>query len=213
MDEKDRTLIDLARKKRYIFLVEKMGRGETLTSKELKELENLSKYFEKSEDKPIVLEGTVDLPTLAVYLEKSHRMIRRYVKQGMPVIRDADGEISKFKVSEVFKWYYSGKGTDEEGGREYWDIEYKKSRAKLNDLFLKEKKKEIIPFAEHVSIVKNQIRGIKSGFLRLPKYIAPKLSQQDPKVICEILDKEIRSIINQFAKRKQNEVKDSQVSA
>jgi len=33
----------------------------------------------------------------------------------------------------------------------------------------------------------------------LPKHIAPKLYQQDPKVICEMLDQEIRYIIEQFA--------------
>ena len=50
-----------------------------------------------------------------------------------------------------------------------------------------------------MEVVREQVRGIKMGFLRLPRYIAPKLYQQEPKVICEILDNEIRSIINQFA--------------
>src|SRR3989338_3063950 len=198
MDEKKTNLAEIARKKRYISLVEKMGRGAALTAKEIKELDG----FEKSEAKKseiVVNDGTVDLQTISFYLDKSTRMVRRFIRQGMPVVRDDSGEIFRFKVGEVFKWYYSGKGVDEDGGKEYWDNEYKKSRAQINKLFLKEKEGELISFEDHVSIVKNQIRGIKTGFLRLPKHVAPKLYQQDPKVICDILDEEIRFIINQFA--------------
>ncbi len=200
MDEKKTNLAEIARKKRYLSLVEKMGRGAALSNKEIKELEG----FEKSESNKmdfVVNDGTVDLPTISLYLDKSTRMVRRYITQGMPIIRDKSGEIFRFKVSEVFKWYYSGKDSDDDGGK-YWDKEYKKSRAQINNLLLKEKEGALIAFDEHVSIVKNQIRGIKTGFLRLPKHVAPKLHQQDPKVICEILDEEIRFIINQFAETK-----------
>ena len=198
MDEKNRNLVEIAKKKRYIALVEKLGRG-SLSSKELKELEE----FEKSEQRPAgVIDGTVDLPTLCVYLEKSPRMIRRYVQQGMPVFRDAAGEIARFKVGDVFKWFYVKQGSEEDNGKDYWDKECRKNRAKLSEIELKQKEGEVIPFEDHVSIVKNQIRGIKAGFLRLPKHVAPKLYQQDPKVICEMLDLEIRYIIEQFAGKK-----------
>jgi phage terminase Nu1 subunit (DNA packaging protein) len=195
MDEKNSNLIEIAKKKRYIALVEKLQRG-SLSSKELKELEE----FEKSGQKPEgVIDGTVDLATLCVYLEKSPRMIRRYVQQGMPVLRDAAGEIARFRVSEIFRWFYEKRGAKEDNSKDFWDKEYRKNRAKLSEIELKQKEGEVIPFEDHVSIVKNQIRGIKSGFLRLPKHVAPKLYQQDPKVICEILDQEIRYIIEQFA--------------
>ncbi len=167
MDEKNRNLVEIAKKKRYIALVEKLGRG-SLSSKELKELEE----FEKSEQRPAgVIDGTVDLPTLCVYLEKSPRMIRRYVQQGMPVFRDAVGEIARFKVGDVFKWFYKKQGSEEDNGKDYWDKEYRKNRAKLSEIELKQKEGEVIPFEDHVSIVKNQIRGIKAGFLRLPKHV------------------------------------------
>ena len=198
MDEKNSNLVEIAKKKRYIALVEKLQRG-SLSSKELKELEE----FEKSGQRPAgIIDGTVDLPTLCVYFEKSPRMIRRYVQQGMPVLRDASGEIARFKVGEVFKWFYKKQGSEEDNGKDYWDKEYRKNRAKLSEIELKQKEGEVIPFEDHVSIVKNQIRGIKAGFLRLPKHIAPKLYQQDPKVICEVLDHEIRYIIDQFAGKK-----------
>jgi len=198
MDEKNSNLVEIAKKKRYIALVEKLQRG-SLSSKELKELEE----FEKSGQRPAgIIDGTVDLPTLCVYFEKSPRMIRRYVQQGMPVLRDASGEIARFKVGEVFKWFYKKQGSEEDNGKDYWDKEYRKNRAKLSKIELKQKEGEVIPFEDHVSIVKNQIRGIKAGFLRLPKHIAPKLYQQDPKVICEVLDHEIRYIIEQFAGKK-----------
>ena len=125
-------------------------------------------------------------------------MVRRYIDQGMPVIRDSAGEIFRFKVNDVFKWLYGSKAGDDEG-KEYWDNEYRKNRAKLSEIELRQKEGEVISFEDHVSIVKNQVRGVKTGFLRLPKHVAPKLYQQEPKVICEILDEEIRFIINQFA--------------
>lgn len=59
MDEKNRNLVEIAKKKRYIAIVEKLGRG-SLSSKELKELEE----FEKAEQRPLdgVIDGTVALP-------------------------------------------------------------------------------------------------------------------------------------------------------
>ena len=195
MDDKGQSLIEIAKKKRYIALVEKLGRG-SLSSKELKELEEFEKAEQKKEND--VFDGTVDLGMISVFLEKSTRMVRRYITQGMPVIRDTSGEISRFKVSDVFKWFYASQNP-EDGSKDYWENEYRKNRAKLSELELKQKEGELIPFNDHVSIVKNQIRGIKAGFLRLPKYIAPKLYQQEPKVICETLDIELRHIIDQFA--------------
>lgn len=195
MDERNRNLTEIAKKKRYIALVEKLSRS-TLTQKEVKELEG----FEKANSRPEVdvIAGTVDLPTISIFLEKSPRMVRRYIDQGMPVIRDSAGEIFRFKVNDVFKWLYGSKAGDDEG-KEYWDNEYRKNRAKLSEIELRQKEGEIISFEDHVSIVKNQVRGVKTGFLRLPKHVAPKLYQQEPKVICEMLDEEIRFIINQFA--------------
>jgi len=205
MDEKGQNLIEIARKKRYISLVEKLQRG-TLSAKELKELEEFEKSEQRKETN--VLDGTVDLGTISVFLEKSPRMVRRYIKQGLPVIRDSQGEIYRFKVSDVFKWFYASQNP-EDGSKDYWENEYRKNRAKLSELELKQKEGELIPFADHASLIKNQIRGIRAGFLRLPKYIAPKLYQQEPKVICEMLDAELRYIINQFAGVKSGD-KDSQ---
>lgn len=201
----NQNLVELAKKKRHIALVEKLTRG-ALSSKELKELEEFEKEIRKDTDD--IIDGTVDLPTISVYLEKSPRMVRRYIKQGLPVIRDSKGEIFRFKVAEVFKWYYGMQGLSDDG-KEYWDNEYRKNRAKLSELELKQREGELIPFSEHASKIKNQIRGIKAGFLRLPKYIAPKLYQQEPKIICEILDEELRYVINQFAGVKDGD-KDSQ---
>lgn len=204
MDEKNQNLVELAKKKRYIALVEKLGRG-SLGPKELKELEEFEKVEQAKETG--VIDGTVDLGIISIYLEKSSRMVRRYVSQGMPVIRDSSGELSRFKVNDVFKWVYGNKGKDTED-KDYWENEYRKNRAKLSELELKQKEGELIPFADHVSVVKNQIRGIRAGLLRLPKHVAPKLHQQDPKLICEMLDQEIRYIINQFAGVKGNDKAD-----
>jgi hypothetical protein len=195
MDEKRQNLVELAKKKRYIALVEKLTRG-ALTSKELKELEQFEKQEENKEALPF--DGTVDLETIALFLEKTTRMVRHYIAQGMPVIRNASGEIFKFKVSEVFKWYY-GKYSFEDAEKDHWDLEYRKNKAKLSEIELKEKEHQLIAYAEHLAILKNQVRGIRAGFLWLPRYIAPRLYQQEPKVICEILDNELRNIIRQFS--------------
>jgi hypothetical protein len=196
MDEKKQNLIELAKKKRHIALVEKLTRG-TLSSKELKELEEFEKENRKDTDE--IIDGTVDLPTMSVYLEKSPRMVRRYIKQGMPVIRDSKGEIFRFKVAEVFKWYYGMQGLNDDG-KEYWDNEYRKNKAKLSEIELKQKKGELILLTEHEGALREMLRGIKAGFLWLPRYLAPKLYQQEPKAISEILDHELRNIINQFSR-------------
>jgi len=193
--EDNSNLIEYARKKRHMHLVEKLGKGQ-LTEKETHELERYEK--EAKGETAELCDGTVDIATIAVYLEKSVKSIRRYVEAGMPAVKSPTGEILRFKVSESFKWFYSREGYDD-GSRTKWDIEYRKNKAKLSEIELKEKERELIPYEEHVSILKNQIRGIKAGFLRLPKYVAPRLYQQEPKVICERLDNELRYIIGQFS--------------
>jgi hypothetical protein len=197
MDEKNQNIVEFAKKKRHLALVEKLGKG-SLTPREMKELQELEN--EEKGIKEIMPPGEVDLATISVYLDKSSRMIRRYIKRGMPVVWDETNEITncRFKVADVFRWFYAGLDSGEDN-RSHWDIEYKKNKAKLSEIELKEKERELIPHTEHVSILKNQIRGIKAGFLRLPKYIAPKLYQQEPKIICEMLDNELRYIIGQFA--------------
>jgi len=195
MAEESSNLIKLARKKRHIHLVEKLGKG----SLSQKEMDELAEYEKEAEGQvPVLADGTVDLVTIAIYLEKSVKSIRRYVDAGMPAVKNPTGEILRFKVSDAFKWFYSREGYDD-GSRTKWDIEYRKNKAKLSEIELKEKERELIPHEEHISILKNQIRGIKAGFLRLPKYVAPRLYQQEPKVICEMLDNELRYIIGQFS--------------
>ena len=195
MNDNNQNLVEIAKTKRHMALIEKLQKT-SLSSKEVRELEEFEKGTKPNEQG--IIDGTVNMAAICVYLEKSPRMIRRYVSQGMPVIRDSKGEIFRFKVAEVFRWFYGGRDYDKDE-KSQWDIEYKKNRAKLSNIELKEKERELIPHVEHVSILKNQIRGIKAGFLRLPKYIAPRLYQQEPKVICEMLDNELRYIIGQFS--------------
>ena len=80
MDEKNRNLVEIAKKKRYIALVEKLGRG-SLSSKELKELEE----FEGNRSLPY--QDTNGLWTIGVghCLTKSEISSGKIIVNGMTV--------------------------------------------------------------------------------------------------------------------------------
>ena len=178
MAEESSNLIKLARKKRHIHLVEKLGKG----SLSQKEMDELAEYEKEAEGQVTVLaDGTVDLVTIAVYLEKSVKSIRRYVDAGLPAVKSPTGEILRFKVSDAFKWFYSREGYDD-GSRTKWDIEYRKNKAKLSEIELKEKERELI---EHMQKIQDEIKKKEQVFEQ---------------------DKEIQTVLKDAKKSKKDEL-------
>lgn len=187
MTEQSQNLAEIASKKRYIHLVEKMQRG-TLTRSEITEM----RQYEAG-SLPATIVKTVE--EVAKVMGVTYRTVQRWKLDGMPSTKEGF-----YDLEEIKSWHVQrSQRFKEQDGRAYWDEKISEYKAELLRLEVKKATSEVILYREHVEIIREQIRGIKMGFLRLPHYIAPKLYQQEPKVICEILDNEIRSIINQFA--------------
>ena len=186
-EARKQSIADIASKKRYIHLVEKMQRG-TLTRPEIAELRQF-------EAEPLSATIVKTAEEVAKVMDVTYRTVQRWKREGMPVTKDG-----YYDLEEIKSWHLS---KDEKGkrakGKDFWDEKISKYKAELLKIELQKATGEVILFADHLAIMKNTIRGIKMGFLWLPRYIAPKFYQQDPKVICEILDNELRNIIRQFA--------------
>lgn len=188
MADQNQNLAELARKKRHLHLIEKIQAGKALTKQEILELEQF-----ESEPLPATIVKTVE--EVAKVMGVTYRTVQRWKLDGMPSTKEGF-----YDLEEIKSWHIQrGQRFKEQDGRAYWDEKISEYKAELLRLEVKKATSEVILYREHVEIIREQVRGIKMGFLRLPHYIAPKLYQQEPKVICEILDNEIRAIINQFA--------------
>ena len=188
MTEQKQNLAEIARKKRHLHLIEKLQSGKSLTKQEIAELEE----FEAEPLAPTIVKT---MEEVAKVMDVTCRTVQRWKQDGMPSTKDGFYDLEEIKSWHVLR---NQKYKDQDG-KAYWDEKIQQYKAELLKIELKKATAELIPFSEHSSILKNQIRGIKMGFLRLPHYIAPKLYQQEPKLICEILDNEIRAIISQFS--------------
>ncbi len=188
MVEVKQNIAELARKKRHLHLIEKVQAGKALTKQEISELEQL-------EAEPLAPTVVKTMEEVAKVMDVTCRTVQRWKQEGMPSTKEGF-----YDLEEIKSWHVQrNQKYKEQDGRAYWDEKISQYKAELLRLELKRATSEVIPYREHVEIVREQVRGIKMGFLRLPRYIAPRLYQQEPKVICEILDNEIRLIINQFA--------------
>ena len=81
MSDEKQNLAEIARKKRYLHLIEKMHGGKALSKQEIKELEEL--------EVEMVGQGVVKtMEEVAKIMDVSYRTVQRWKKDGMPVTKD-----------------------------------------------------------------------------------------------------------------------------
>jgi len=84
-------LADIARKKRYLHLIEKMHSGTPLTKPEIRELEE----FEKEPEAPTVVKSAEEV---AQFMDVSERTVYRWRNEGMPVTKDGYYDLERIRV-------------------------------------------------------------------------------------------------------------------
>ena len=180
-------LADIARKKRYLHLIEKLHSGTPLTKPEIKELEE----FEKEPQESTIVKSAEEV---AQFMDVSERTVYRWRNEGMPVTKDGYYDLERIRV-----WFEEREKIGDGEGKAYWEEKIRKYRATLLELELKKATAELISSEEVERGRIIRIIAVKRSLLALPTRLAPALSMQEPREIEVILYEAISEIIDEFA--------------
>ena len=196
MTDEKQNLAEIARKKRYLHLIEKMHGGKPLSNQEIKELED----FEAESLGEAVVKT---MEEVARIMDVSYRTVQRWKKDGMPVTKDGYYDLDQIKA-----WHDgTGISDDEEElqGKAYWDEKIRKFKATLLELETRKATGELIPREDVEKGQIARVMAIKRAFLALPSQVAPKLAMKEPREIEVIIYEAISAIVDEFAGVKNNE--------
>jgi len=186
---KNQNLAEIARKKRYLHLIEKLHSGTALSKQEIKELEDF-------ETEPLGDTTVKTIEEVAKIMEVNWRTVYRWKREGMPVTKDG-----YYDLEEIKRWYDGRSGTidEETEGKIYWETKLRKYKASLLELELKRVTGELMPREEVEKGRIARIIAVKRAFLALPTRLAPVLAMKEPREIEVDLYEAISEIIDEFA--------------
>jgi phage terminase Nu1 subunit (DNA packaging protein) len=189
MSEVKQNLADLARKKRYLHLIEKLHSGTPLTKTEIRELEEF-------EAEPLDLTVVKTMEEVAKVMDVSYRTVQRWKKDGMPVTSDGFYDLDAIRIWHDDRGVSDGEETE---GKAYWEEKIRKYKATLLELDLKKAIGELISSEEVQRGRITRIIAVKRSMLALPTRLAPVLAMQEPREIEVILYEAISEIIDEFS--------------
>ena len=189
MTEQNQNLAEIARKKRYLHLIEKLHSGTALSKQEIKELEDF-------EAEPLGDAIVKTIEEVAKIMEVNWRTVYRWKRDGMPVTK-----AGFYDLDEIKKWYdgKAGNADEEIEGKIYWETKLRKYKASLLELELKRVTGELLPRDEVEKGRIARIIAVKRAFLALPTRLAPVLAMKEPREIEVELYEAISEIIDEFA--------------
>jgi len=190
------SIAELADKRRYLYLVEKMQRG-ALTRAEIAEL----RRYEAGPLPDTIVETAEEV---AKVMEVTYRTVQRWKREGMPVTKEGF-----YDLEEIKAWHLStlAKGKRAKG-KDFWDEKISKFKAGLLELELLETSGLLLPKEEVERDRINRIMTVKRTFLALPTRMAPILAMKEPREIEALLQEAVGEIIDEFAGAKQDEQKE-----
>jgi hypothetical protein len=189
-EKKKPNIVEIAKKKRHLYLYEKLHSGTPLTQSELKELERL----EAVSNLP---NGVVDTKEkVAKALDVSVRTVYYWAKEGMPVTQEGNYDLLEIKAWRMTQQSHKDLRDTE---KDKWDIEYRKNKALLAELDLNRALGEVLPRDEVEKGRIARIIAVKRSFLALPTIMAPLLAMKEPREIETLLYDAIAEIIDEFA--------------
>ncbi len=185
-----KNLVEIARKKRYVYLLDKLQNGRPLSSGELKELDK----YGCGDLQP----GTVRTQEeVAKAMRVSTRSVEHWVKDGMP--KTAEGNYDLIEI-QAWKAIKNQKKTSQDGS-ENWDKKYREYKARLAKLELQKAEEKVISRDEVEKGQVERILSVKRALLSLPKAIAPIVGGMEPREIEAYVTEKINEIINQFERQ------------
>lgn len=188
-ENKKQNLAELARKKRYLHLIEKIHSGKPLSKPEIRELEE----FENEPQDPTVV---TTMEEVAKVMDVSYRTVQRWKKDGMPVTAEGFYDLDQIKA------WHDDRGINENEeieGKAYWEEKIRKYKATLLELDLKKAIGELVSKEEVEKGRIARIIAVKRSFLAIPTRLAPVLAMKEPREIESVLYEAIAEIIDEFA--------------
>ncbi len=184
-------IVELAKKKRYLYLLEKVQNGKPLSNAELREL---AKYegIPKSEDEVETQEE------VAAAFGVTARTVQHWHRDGMPVTSNGYYNLSKIKA-----WRFERNQRDDVIlNREALDTRLKEIRIKREEAKLRKELGELIAKYDVEKVMNQLITVFKRSFLSLPRSLAPQLAGLEPREIEAIISARIKEIIISFSQGK-----------
>jgi phage terminase Nu1 subunit (DNA packaging protein) len=203
MTEQKKSLAEIAKKQRYLYLVENLQKGKTLTKQEIAELE-------KFEAEPLPSMVVKTYQEVAKVLEVSIKTVQRWKKEGMPVTKDGYYDLEQVKEWQI-KRIEESKKFDKES-KAYWDQKLLRGKVEKIEFEIKQMRGELVPKEDVEQERVARIMAVKRAFLALPTALAPTLAMREPREIQTTLYEVIGEIIDDFAgvrKIKKNKKKNS----
>jgi len=188
MVDQEHKLAEIARKKRYLHLVQKLHEGKALTKPEIAELEE----FEAEPLEPTIVKT---IEEIARVMSVSYRTVQRWKRDGMPTTKEGF-----YDLEEIKTWHSQRNEKDKiKEGKDFWDEKIRKYKAKILGLELKRLMGELISKEEVVKSRITRIIAIKRSLLALPTRLASILAMKEPREIELILSESLNEIIDEFA--------------
>lgn len=193
-------VIEMAKKQRHIHLLSQIQKSKALKPSELKELAKL----ENQQEEP----GIVDTQEqVSKVFNVSDRTVRDWVSDGMP--RRSDG---RYAIKDIQEWRFlknhggSGSGNGKKSKGTNWEEEYRKYKALTEELKYQQTIGKLVPREEIEEGLVQITVAVKRAFLSLPRSMAPKLINLEPREVEALLTTKIKSIIAMFYENKIFEV-------
>ena len=152
---KKQNLAEIARKKRHLYLIEKMQSRKPLTAQEIAELEQ----FEAEPLGPAVVKT---MEEVAKVMDVAYRTVQRWKKDGMPTTKEGFYDLDEIKV------WHEQRNLDQAEDRAYWNTKILKHKATLLEMEVKKATSELMPREEVERGRIARIIAVKRSFLALP---------------------------------------------
>lgn len=182
-------IVEIAKKKRHLYLYEKLHSGTPLTPAELRELEK----FEEVDSATGIVETK---EKVAKALKVSVRTVYYWEKDGMPVTPEGNYDLLDIKAWRMTRQRHKDLSETE---KDKWDIAYRRNKALLLEMEYQKALGELISKDEVEQGRVARILLVKREFLALPQKLAPLLAMKEPREIYTILHEAICEIIDDFA--------------
>lgn len=199
-------LVEVARKKRQIHLLDKLQKGKPLSTSEIRELEQ----FEGGNLDPGIVRTQGEV---AKALRVDRRTVERWVDEGMP--REPGGYYNLIDI-QAWRQVKKEKGDDpDEKEKTKWDIKYREYKARLAEFELKKAYGQVLSREVVEAGRIARILAVKTALWALPKVAAPVVVNMEPREAEAYLRERVKEIFFQFAERevkKQNAAKDQKTT-
>ncbi|PIQ86776.1 MAG: hypothetical protein COV74_03465 [Candidatus Omnitrophica bacterium CG11_big_fil_rev_8_21_14_0_20_45_26] len=186
-------VLELAKKKRHIHLLEKVQAGKALTASELAEL----KEYEGHKEEPQNFGVVKTLVEVSKAFKVSYRNVQYWVLDGMPKTPDGHYDLNEIEIWRISKLQEKKGLKDPESIK--WVDRYRQFKALEAELDYKQKLATLVSREEIEQGRVQRILALKKAFLSLGKRIAPQAYGREIREIQDIVDKRVKQILSEFA--------------